>query len=105
MKALVYRWLRNNTAFNDDVLANPTQTQLRKEDCFIFEEIKDHNEMNKVDIYDFFKLYDIGIQATVNMNTTACQSTINSYENMEVMTRGPNTRENGCQTTAKFEND
>ncbi len=36
IKDLVYRWLRNNTAFNDDLLSTPTQVQLRKEDCFLF---------------------------------------------------------------------
>lgn len=59
--------------------------------------------MNKVDIYDFFKLYDIGVQATVSVTTNSCQSQIKTFKNMEVMVRGPNLKENGCQTVGKFE--
>lgn len=29
----------------------------------MFSEFDDQNEMKKVDIYDFFKLFDVGVQA------------------------------------------
>ncbi len=38
------------------------------------QDLDDINDMKTVDIYDFFKLYDVGVQATVDMKNEASQS-------------------------------
>ena len=53
--------------------------------------MKDHNEMKKVDIYDFFKLYDYGVQVSAEMKNDYTQSEVKVYRGAEVMTNGTNT--------------
>ena len=36
--------------------------------------------MKQVDIYDFFKLYDIGVQATPEIKSQGCQMTEKNYK-------------------------
>lgn len=59
--------------------------------------------MKKVDIYDFFKLYDIGVQASAEMKTEYTQIEHKVYRNAEIMTKGINTIEHSCQTVGKFD--
>jgi hypothetical protein len=59
--------------------------------------------MKKVDIYDFFKLYDYGVQVSAEMKNDYTQSEVKVYRGAEVMTNGTNTIEHGCQTVEKFD--
>jgi hypothetical protein len=43
--------------------------------------------MNKVDIFDFFKLYDIGVQVSAEMTNDSTQVDHKIYKNAEIMTR------------------
>jgi len=49
--------------------------------------------MNKVNIYDYFKLFDVAVQATVNINSTFAQCDHKVYQNAEVMTKNTSTQE------------
>lgn len=57
--------------------------------------------MQKVNIYDFFKLYDVGVQATVDIRHDFTQCEVKSFRSAEVMTKNINTVDNGCQTLTK----
>lgn len=67
----------------------------------MFQDLQDLNDMQKVDIYDFFKLYDVGVQATVEIRHGFTQCEVKSFKSAEVMTKNINTVENGCQTLSK----
>ena len=59
--------------------------------------------MKKVNIYDFFKLYDVSVQTTVSTNSLACQSELVAMKNAEIMTKAVSTTDYGCQTVARHE--
>ena len=59
--------------------------------------------MEKVDIFDFFKPYDVGIQATVEMTNDSCQGEVKTYKSTEMMTRAAHMVEHGCQTASRNE--
>lgn len=59
--------------------------------------------MNKVDIYDFFKLYDIGVQVSAETTNDYTQVDPKVYKNAEIMTRKINIIEHSCQTVGKMD--
>ena len=59
--------------------------------------------MKKVDIYDFFKLYDFGVQVSAEKTSNYSQVEPTVYKNVEVMTRKFKTIEHSCQTVGKIE--
>lgn len=59
--------------------------------------------MNKVDIYDFFKLYDVGVQASAEKTSNYSQVEPKVFKNVEVMTRKLKTIEHSCQTVGKID--
>lgn len=70
---MVVKWLKRND-FNDTdydeinhlmYLNNDEKLQLTK--------IDDQNSINQVDIYEYFKLLDMGVQATVYQKDGSCQ--------------------------------
>jgi len=54
--------------------------------------------MKQVDIYDFFRLYDVAVQAVPEITNTETQVQPKQYTNVEVMTRNMSTMEHGVQT-------
>lgn len=54
--------------------------------------------MKKVNIYDFFKLYDVGCQASPSTSSQAVQFDKIPFKNAEVMTKNIYTTDNFCQT-------
>lgn len=75
-----------------------------KQEGFLFSELDDINEMKKVDIYDFFKLFDVGVQATPAISSSAAQCDHKVYRHVEIMTKNISTIEHGCQTVANRKN-
>lgn len=53
-----------------------------KEDGFLFSELDDINEMKKVDIYDFFKLFDVAVQAVPTICSDSAQCDQKIYKNV-----------------------
>ena len=60
--------------------------------------------MKKVNIYDFFKLYDVGVQATPSVFSQAVQLDKLLLKNVEVMTKNIYTADNFCQTLPQRNN-
>ena len=60
--------------------------------------------MKRVDIYDFFKLYDVGVQATPSISSSSAQCDQKVYRHVEIMTKNISTIEHGCQTVANRKN-
>jgi hypothetical protein len=54
--------------------------------------------MKKVNIYDFFKLYDVGVQVAPLVASFAVQLDKPFIKNVEVMTKNIYTADNSCQT-------
>lgn len=54
--------------------------------------------MNKVNIYDFFKLYDVAVQVSPQIANNFAQCDKKVYKNADVMTRNISSMEHGCQT-------
>ena len=59
--------------------------------------------MRNVNIYDYFKLFDVGVQFTPPTQSLACQSEEIPRQNAEVMTKMVKLMDNGCQTATRNE--
>ena len=60
--------------------------------------------MKMVNIYDFFKLYDVGVQATPLTSSQAVQIDKIPLKNVEVMTKNIYTADNCSQTLPQRNN-
>jgi hypothetical protein len=89
---IVYNWLKKNN-FTSEEKSVFLQENGNKEDRFILSELDDINEMNRVNIYDYFKLTDVAVQATVNVASVYAQCERKLYQNAEVMTKSTSTAE------------
>lgn len=54
--------------------------------------------MKRIDIYDFFKLYDVAVQAVPATASDFAQCDKKAFRHAEVMTKNISTIEHGCQT-------
>lgn len=95
---MVFRWLRKNSYLDEEKLELFKEKCFSKEDGFLFSELDDLNEMKTVNIYDFFKLYDVGVQASPAVASLAVQLDRPTLKNAEVMTKNNYTADNYCQT-------
>lgn len=86
-REVVFRWLRKNSYLDEERLELFKEQCFTKEDGFLFSELDDLNEIKRVDIYDFFKLYDVGVQATPLVASLAVQLDRPSLKHAEVMTK------------------
>ena len=75
---MVNNWLKRN-GFNevDDDDINPLM-YLTNDERLELTKIDDQNKMNEVDIYEYFKLLDIGVQTEIDTKDSSCQYDIDT---------------------------
>ena len=100
VKTIVYNWLKINSCLNEDIVTFLNEAPYTKEDRFMLEDIEDFNEVRNVNIYDFFKLYDMGVQVSPNITATACQSEQLAHKHADTMTKMCVTVDHSCQTAS-----
>lgn len=66
----------------------------------MLEDIDDFNEIRNVNIYDFFKLFDVGVQVNPEFAAIGCQSEQLTVMSTETMTKVCYTVDHSCQTTS-----
>jgi len=70
----VYNWLKRNSFIDEDELTFFSSEHFDKEDRVLLEDLEDINQIKNVNIYDYFKLYDYGVQFCPQTQSLACQS-------------------------------
>ena len=99
----VYNWLKRNSFIEEDELTFFKSDQFDREDIVLLEDLEDINQIKNVNIYDYFKLYDYGVQFSPQTQNLACQSEELVQKDVEVMAMTVKKVDNYCQTVRKIE--
>ena len=99
----VYNWLKRNSFIDEDELTFFNSEHFDKEDRVLLEDLEDVNQIKNVNIYDYFKLFDYGVQFCPETQSLACQSEELVKKDVEVMALTVKTVDNYCQTVKRVD--